>query len=180
MKRTNWMRSLWAVAAMLSFAAWPAVGSADDAPTQELKLVTYTKDVAPILNQNCVQCHRPGQIGPMSLMSYKETRPWAKGIRKAVEAKTMPPWFASPEDHGKFEEERGLTDQQIATLTRWVDEGAPMGDAADMPAPLVFKDDGWTIGKPDQVFKMEPYHVADDITDWYHHTMITANFDEDR
>lgn len=167
------------LAAMALLVAAPALVRADDAPAAGQ--VTYAKHIAPILNNNCVECHRPGQVGPMSLQNYKEVRPWAKSIRTTVESRTMPPWFASEADRGKFHEERGLTDDQIALISRWASQGAPMGDPADLPEPPVFADGGWTIGQPDQVFTMtEPFLVKDEIVDYYHHTMIPANFEEDR
>jgi mono/diheme cytochrome c family protein len=173
----------WLAAAACAFGWGMLTGGAhaDDASSGQLGQVNYTRDVAPILNASCVECHRPGQVGPMSLQSYKEVRPWARAIRQSVEGKTMPPWFAAPEDAGKFKEERVLTDTEIALISRWVEQGAPMGDPADMPETPVFDDEGWTIGTPDDVFTMvEPFEVRDEIVDYYHHTMIPANFTEDR
>lgn len=171
------------LAAGAALLIWSAAGAAqaDDAPTGAAESVTYSKHIAPILNRNCAECHRPDQAGPMSLMNYKEVRPWAKSIRKAVESRAMPPWFASEADAGKFKEERGLTSDEIALISRWVDDGAPQGDPADMPEPAVFDDSGWAFGTPDHIFKMvEPFHVNDDIVDYYHHTTIPAGFAEDR
>jgi mono/diheme cytochrome c family protein len=178
MLRKTITRLLCFAAAVALPVALPAPSIADDASSVT---VNYAKDIAPILNTNCVECHRPGQIGPMSLQNFKEVRPWAKSIRTSVQAKTMPPWFASEADRGKFKEERGLTEQQIALISDWVDQGARMGNPADLPEPPVFADGGWTIGEPDQIFTMtEPFKVKDEIVDYYHHTMIPANFDEDR
>jgi mono/diheme cytochrome c family protein len=95
--------------------------------------VTFTRDVAPILFENCVSCHRPGEIGPMALTSYEEIRPWARVIRERVETRAMPPWHASPE-HGEFANDRRLSDEAIRTVLAWVDAGAPRGDAADLPS----------------------------------------------
>jgi mono/diheme cytochrome c family protein len=108
---------------------------------------TFNKDVLPILQQNCVECHRPGAIAPMSFVSYKDARPYAKAIEKAVVTKSMPPWFADP-SVGHFKNAKVLTDDQIATITTWADKGAVEGDEKDKPAPVDFGD-GWTIGKPD-------------------------------
>src|SRR5258706_9303104 len=85
---------------------------------------TYYKDVAPILQSNCQSCHRPGEAAPMSLISYEESRPWARAIKTAVNSRQMPPWFADP-DYGLFANERRLTANEIATLTAWADAGAP-------------------------------------------------------
>src|SRR2546421_5269673 len=88
--------------------------------------VTFNKDVLPILQKNCQSCHRPGEIAPMSFLTYESTRPWAKAIKSAVLTKKMPPWFADPQD-GRFSNDRSLKPEEIDTLSRWVDESAPMG-----------------------------------------------------
>jgi hypothetical protein len=113
---------------------------------------TFNRDVLPILQKNCQECHRPGAIAPMSFMTYRDTRPYARAIARAVANKTMPPWFADPAV-GQFENEKLLTSEQIALLTAWADKGAPEGDARDMPRPVEFRDD-WTIGTPDLVITM--------------------------
>src|SRR5688572_9737986 len=107
---------------------------------------TFHKDVLPILQRNCQACHRPGEIAPMSLLTFDQTRPWARAIKTAVTAKTMPPWFADA-NYGHFENERRLTSREIATINAWVDAGAPAGREADAPPPLAFEN-GWNI-KPD-------------------------------
>ena len=114
--------------------------------------VTFHKDVVPILQQKCQGCHRPGEIGPMSFMTYSETRPWAKAMKEAVAARKMPPWFADPEFTGHFTNERSLSQQQIDTITAWVDAGAPEGNAKDAPPPVKFAE-GWSIGTPDLVIE---------------------------
>lgn len=114
--------------------------------------VTYTRDVAKILNHRCVECHRAGEAAPMSLTTYKETRPWAKAIKAAVLTRKMPPWLADPA-HGKFANDRRLSDEEVAAITGWADNGAPEGDAKDLPAPPAFVT-GWNIGKPDMVVDM--------------------------
>src|SRR5512132_2207492 len=98
--------------------------------------VTFTKDVAPIFQENCQACHRPGSIAPMSLLTYAEARPWARSIKQRVVAREMPPWFIDKNvgvEH--FSNDRSLTDRDIATITKWVDAGAPEGNPADMPPP---------------------------------------------
>src|ERR1700682_2237941 len=105
--------------------------------------LTFTKDVAPILQQNCQTCHRPGEAAPFSLLTYEQARPWAKAIRSAVLEKKMPPWFADPQ-FGKFSNDASLSQSNINTLVAWIDAGAPLGDANDMPAPKQFVE-GWTI-----------------------------------
>ena len=138
---------------------------------------SYTKDVAPILFTNCTGCHRPGEIGPMSLLTYEDVRPRAKDIRDKIDEGAMPPWHADA-PHGTFLNERGLTDQEKNTIFRWVANGAPKGDPKDMPpAPEYPK--GWSIGTPDVVFEMpEEYHVpADDVVQ-YQYFYIPTNFTE--
>src|SRR5260370_37015665 len=107
---------------------------------------TFYKDVLPILQNNCQSCHRAGEVAPMALLTYKQTRPWAAGIKTAVLTKKMPPWFADPR-YGHFSNERRLTPEQIKTLVSWVDSGAAAGDPKDGPAPLKFLD-GWNIRLP--------------------------------
>lgn len=116
------------------------------------RAVTYTRDVAPILNRHCVDCHRPGEIAPMSLTTYAEARPWAKSIRAAVATRVMPPWYADPA-HGEFANNPRLADAEIATLTTWVDAGAPEGDRRDLPTSPIAAG-GWTLGTPDRVVAM--------------------------
>jgi hypothetical protein len=111
--------------------------------------VTFNKDVLPILQNRCQDCHRPGEVAPMSFLTYKETRPWAKAIKSAILTKKMPPWFMD-QGIGHFKNERRLSTEEIDTITAWVDAGAPEGNAKDKPAPVTFAT-GWSIGKPDIV-----------------------------
>ena len=140
---------------------------------------TFTKDVAPILYKNCVSCHRAGEIGPMSLVSYDEVRPWARAIRDRVANGQMPPWFAEG-DHGRFTNERRLTDAEKATLTAWVAAGAPQGDKKDLPTVPRFAS-GWQIGTPDAIFEMpEPFAIPANGTIEYQFYEVPTNFKEDR
>lgn len=111
---------------------------------------TFTKDVAPILYQRCLECHRPGEAAPMSLRNYQEVRPWAKAIKQQVATHSMPPWDADATVN-KFSNDRRLTDTQVATLVKWADAGAPEGKGLDMPKMPEFTQ-GWVIGKPDLTF----------------------------
>jgi len=111
---------------------------------------TYTRDVAPILNANCVTCHRPGESAPMSLLSYDEVRPWAKSIQKNVSEGVMPPWHADPSTH-TFANDRSLSDDEIKTIVKWVEQGAKQGDPKDMPALPEFPSGEWRMGEPDMV-----------------------------
>jgi hypothetical protein len=135
---------------------------------------TFYQDVLPVLQESCQNCHRPnganlgGMIAPMSFMTYDETRPWAKSIAKAVDARMMPPWHASPQHHGVFVNERTLTTEQIATLVSWAQAGAPAGDPATAPAPRQFPSSEWLIGEPDLIVDMgTDYFVPDELEDQY-------------
>jgi hypothetical protein len=139
---------------------------------------TFSKDVAPILYKSCVECHRPGAIAPMSLLTFDEARPWARSIKQKVVDRVMPPWGADPHI-GKFANDPSLTDAQIKTIAAWVDGGAPEGPRASMPKPPTFTE-GWSIGKPDLVFKMtDAFKVPADGTVPYTYVTIPTNLKED-
>jgi len=141
--------------------------------------VTFTKDVAPILYSRCIECHRAGEIAPMSLMSYQETRPWAKSIKQRVVERSMPPWSADPH-YGKFSNDPSLSQKEIDTIVAWVDAGSPKGDDKDMPATPKFVE-GWTIGKPDVVLSMQEAHaIPADGTVPYLYFTIPTGFKEDK
>ena len=137
---------------------------------------TFTKDVAPIFNERCVQCHRPNDIAPMSLLDYKSARPWAKSIREAVLTGKMPPWFADPQ-FGHFSNDARLSKNEIATIKAWVDSGAKEGDPKDLPNAPVFVE-GWKLGKPDIIID-----IGQNITRYqpegiYEHFIVETNFTE--
>jgi len=115
---------------------------------------TFAKDVAPIVFEKCVTCHRLGEVAPMTLLSYEDVRPWAKVIKTKVMGREMPPWGADPEHSLKMRNDRSLSKQQIDTIVAWVDGGAPKGSDADMPPAPTFAE-GWTAGRePDVVLEM--------------------------
>jgi len=148
------------------------VFAADSAPT-------YTKDVAPIMYKNCATCHRPGDIGPMSLLTYEQTRPWAASIREKVAGNQMPPWH-STDPHGTFSNDRRLSDADKATLIKWASSGAPMGNPKDLPSMPRFAE-GWDIGTPDVVLTMpKPFNVTASGTINYQYFQIPTNFTEDK
>src|SRR5437667_6741530 len=139
----------------------------------------FTKDVMPILQSKCQGCHRPGEIAPMSFLTYKDVRPWAKAIREAVLTKKMPPWFADPH-YGKFQNDRSLAQPEIATLVAWADGGAVEGNSKDAPKPLQFVE-GWSIGKPDLVFEMpNEFAVPAAGTIEYQYIVIPLGFTENK
>ncbi len=119
--------------------------------------VTFTKDIAPILQRTCHNCHRPGNIGPMSLLTYQDARPWARSIRQQVVQRNMPPWYIDKTvGIHKFKNDPSLSDHEIDMITKWVDAGAPQGNPADMPPARQFDDsDRWHIGTPDVVVKLK-------------------------
>src|SRR5262245_39987327 len=143
--------------------------------------ITYSKDIARILQKNCQECHRPGQIGPMPLLTYDDAAGWADMIREVVASKRMPPWYADPRV-GHFRNDRSLPAADRETLLKWIDEGCAKGDDKDMPPPLKFSSD-WRIGKPDVIFTMDkPYEVTSDMPRFgipYQYFVIETNFKED-
>ena len=114
---------------------------------------TFYKNILPILQDHCQECHRPGEIGPFSLMSYETARPWAKSMRQAVLSRNMPPWHADNAHSARMANDRSLTKSEIDALVAWSDNAAPAGEPKDAQAPRAFPD-GWTIGKPDAVFDL--------------------------
>jgi hypothetical protein len=149
---------IWA-AALAASVVLPAIAAAADSSPA----ATFAKDVAPIFVEKCQECHRRGTAAPMSLTTYEEARPWAKSIRQRVITRNMPPWHLDKTvGIQEFQNDRSLTDAQIATVVRWVDAGAPMGDPKDLPPPKSWpQDEGWQLaklyGQPDLVLKSDAY-----------------------
>lgn len=137
--------------------------------------VTFHKDVLPILQRNCQTCHRPGQIAPMSFLTYSTTRPWAKAMKSAVASRKMPPWFADPKI-GHYTNDRSLKQSEIDTIAQWADSGAPEGDPKDAPVALQWPD-GWQI-QPDIIVPgpvMEvPAKPKNNVVEWISVTMPTG------
>jgi peroxiredoxin len=141
--------------------------------------VTYSRDIAPILQKSCQTCHRPGQISPFTLMSYAEAAGWADTIQEVVAANRMPPWHADPR-HGRFANDARLSEKDKKLIDEWVRGGCPEGDAAELPPPAVFPK-GWTVPTPDAVISLsEPFKVpAQGIVD-YQYIEVDPGFREDR
>jgi len=149
------------------------------APAATTTSVTFSKDVAPVLQKNCQGCHRPGEAAPFSLLTFEQARPWAKAIKQAVLSQKMPPWFADPK-FGHFSNDRSMPQADRDTIVKWVDAGAPEGDKKDLPKPLSFIE-GWNIGKPDLVFEMpEAFQVPASGTIDYQYVILPYKFTEDR
>lgn len=141
--------------------------------------VTFYKDVLPVLQKNCQECHRPGEAAPMPFLSYQQTRPFAKAIKQAVLQKRMPPWFADPHV-GKFTNDRSLSEADRQVLVSWADTGAAAGNPADAPKPAVFTE-GWRIGKPDLVIELpEPIDVPASGTIEYTYIAVPTGLTEDK
>ena len=144
--------------------------------------VTFAKDVAPILQRSCQSCHRPGEIAPMSLMTYQEVRPWARSIKTRVASREMPPWHIDKNvgiQH--FKDDPSLSDEEISTIVKWVDSGAPMGNPADMPPARQFADaNSWQIGTPDLVVKFPKKHVPAAGPDLFGELFADIPIDGDR
>ncbi len=143
--------------------------------------ITYTKHVAPILQNRCQECHRPGEVGPFTLTSYEDAVNWSEMIREVITTGQMPPWHADPK-HSSFANDRRLTDVEKKTLLGWIDGGVVKGDPADLPAAREYVE-GWRIGKPDAVFTMPrefkvPAEAKGGVR--YQHFSVPTNFDEDR
>jgi mono/diheme cytochrome c family protein len=162
------MQRLLSIGAVLAIAA-PVFAA--DAP----RSVTFSKDVAPIFQSKCQECHQPNSIAPMSLITYQDARPWARSIKERVATRQMPPWHIDKTvGVQKFKNDMSLTDEQIDTIVRWVDAGSPQGDPKDMPPakPLV-TDNEWKavrdgFGQPDLVVKSSEYTMPAEHQDvWY-------------
>lgn len=163
------------VAILIGLSALPVLFGASTSATTP----TFYKDVLPVLQKNCQNCHRPGEAGPMSFMTYESTRPWAKAIKQAVTTRQMPPWYADSH-YGKFANDRTMAAGDVKTLVDWVDGGAKPGDAKAAPAPVAWVE-GWSIGKPDVVLEMpQSFEIPASGTIDYQYIMIPTNFTEDR
>lgn len=141
--------------------------------------VTYSKQIARVFQDHCVECHRPGEIGPFALTNYEEVVGWAEMIREVVSEQRMPPWHANPE-HGKFRNDRSLTGDEKSQIDRWVAAGAPEGDKQDLPPPREYTL-GWQIGEPDAVYYMreQPYDVPAAGEVRYQYFQVDPGFKED-
>jgi len=145
--------------------------------------VTFNKNVLPIFQKHCQGCHRPGEVAPMSLLTYRDARPWAKAIKAAVATRRMPPWFVDLEwsaesQYGRFSNDRRLTDAEIGTLVAWADQGAPEGLKKDAPPELRFQN-GWNI-QPDVVVELpKPVSIPATGTIHYKFILVKTQFPAD-
>src|SRR5207247_389794 len=153
-----------------------ALGTTANAQSAPERQVTFTKDVAPILQRSCQQCHRPDSIAPMSLLTYEQARPYARAMKqRTLLARSqygrgaMPPWFIEKNiGIQKFKEDISLSDEDIALIGKWADSGAPEGNRADLPPPRVFANAAeWNLGKPDVIVKTPSVVVKGIAPDWW-------------
>jgi hypothetical protein len=159
-----------AAAGVVLALAFPVSAFAQDSPGAE---VTFTKDIAPILQRSCQKCHRPNALAPMSLIDYEEVRPWARAMRQRTGLRdkpgVMPPWFVE-KDIGiqQFKNDPSLSEEEIVKIALWAENGAPRGDPADMPPPVAFIDvKEWEIGEPDLIVSSPSVDVAGEAPDWW-------------
>ncbi|MCY4601370.1 MAG: hypothetical protein OXF27_15800 [Acidobacteria bacterium] len=170
--------------AALCVAAFPLAAAGQVEPREQ---VTFTKDIAPILQRSCQRCHRPDSLAPMSLIDYEEVRPWARSMKHRTGLRdkpgAMPPWYVE-KDIGiqHFKNDPSLSDAEIAAIAAWADGGAPRGDPADMPPPVAFIDvDAWEIGEPDLIVSSPSVEVKGDAPDWWGpHGETPSGLPEDR
>ena len=163
------MRIVLRTVIVLGALAIPASATAD---------VTFNKDVLPILQTHCQMCHRPGEVAPMSLLTFADARPWARAIKAAVLLQKMPPWPVEPQYDHEFSNAARLTPAEREILAAWADGGAAEGDAADKPAPVTFVD-GWNLN-PDLIVEMpNDFQVQATGTIEYQYMLVKANFTED-
>ena len=169
------------LALMALLLAAPSAALAQE-PAPGAGEVTFTKDVAPILQRSCQVCHRQGEMAPMSLVTYQEVRPWARSIRNRVVNREMPPWHIDKNiGIQKFKNDTSLSDAEIAVVAAWVDAGAPRGNPADMPPPVEFPDSSeWQIGEPDLVVKFPAYPVPAEGPDLFGNIYTDLDMEDDR
>jgi mono/diheme cytochrome c family protein len=184
------MRATWKMAGLIALAASAAVTmtTLKAAPAAAPANPTFTKDIAPIFQQKCEACHRPDSMAPMSLMTYEEVRPFVRGIRTRVEGRQMPPWSIDKTiGIQEFKNDRSLSEDQIATILKWIDSGSPKGDMKDMPAPMTWPEDqGWVLAKnygqkePDMVIKSTPWTQKAGANDTWWRPVVATGLTEDR
>jgi len=158
-----------------------AVRAQDSSAAAGDRQVTFTRDVAPILQRSCQTCHRPGMMAPMSLLTYQEARPWARSIKAKISNREMPPWFIDKHvGIQKYKNDPSLSEAEIQTIVKWVDQGAPQGNAADMPPARNFGElEAWHI-QPTVIVKMpKPYMLKAHGPDEFIDVTIDPGFKED-
>ncbi len=168
----------WAAASSALCVAPFAFRNSSDLPKIDVPAnPTYAKHVAPILNEHCVQCHRPGEVAPFSLIGYDNAKKWASMASVVTHSKQMPPWKAKA-GYGEFADVNQLSVEKIEILKRWNDQGTPRGNMAEEPKPPTFSSE-WALGKPDMVItQSKPYAVTAEGTDEYRNFVVKSDFKE--
>ncbi|MBI3049791.1 MAG: cytochrome c [Acidobacteria bacterium] len=178
--RTMLSRGLGAAALALGFVWLTPAALSAEVPQNP----TFTKHVAPIFQAKCEACHRPGSIAPMSLRTFDEVRPWARAIRERVQARQMPPWHIDKTvGIQEFKNDRSLSDEELATIVRWVDSGAPQGNPADMPSSKTWPDgQGWSYakvyGEPDMIVRSTPWTQKAGANDTWWKPVVSVDLTE--
>src|SRR4051794_33725583 len=174
----DWNRSssmklspVWCALLMMATAVFSAYAGEPNAE------VTFNKDIAPIFYKNCVVCHHANDIAPMSLVTFKEVRPWAAAVREAVVKRTMPPWHADP-NVGEYINDPKLSDADIATIVAWAKDGAKEGDPSQLPPAPEFHE-GWHI-TPDEIISIPETVIQAGNRDDYEYIYVPTNFTEDK
>ena len=164
---------------ILGNGAWQTRPAGMDQVTGRGSRPTFYRDVLPILQSHCQNCHRPGEVAPMPLVTYAQTRPWAKRMAAEVAMKMMPPWFADPR-FGHFANDSSLTEEQIAIFSAWAEAGAPAGDEHDAPPPRKWAE-GWNIPPPDRIVTMpKAVELPPQGEVEYTYEIVPTHFAEDR
>ncbi len=178
---TNAVRVLPRIALAAAIVIIPALATAQSSSAAG-STVTFTKDVAPILQRSCVTCHRPGESAPMSLMTYEDARPWARSIKARTTAREMPPWHIDRNiGITKFKDDPSLSDEEIAVIAKWVDSNAPRGNPADMPPPRQFPSStAWQLGTPDLVVHFPTFKMPATGPDLFGSLYAAIDLKEDR
>jgi hypothetical protein len=141
--------------------------------------VTYTRDVAPILQAKCQQCHRPNDVAPFALMTYDDAVTYSRDIQASMTLKTMPPWKPVP-GFNEFQNSYAMTDEERNTVLSWIAAGTPLGDLADMPAPLPVSDTPWQLGDPDVILTTPEFTPPPDVTDTYRCFVLPTGLTDNR
>src|SRR5580704_12781915 len=141
--------------------------------------VTFTRDVAPILQAKCQQCHRPQDVAPFALMTYDDAVTYARDIKSSLTLKTMPPWKPVP-GFNEFQDSYAITDDERNTVLAWIDAGTPMGDPADMPPPLPVSDSPWQLGDPDIILTAPEFTPPPDVSDTYRCFVLPTGLTDNR
>ncbi len=167
---------------LLTVVLGSAVVFAGDAGSGGAAAPTFSKDIAPIFQKSCDNCHHAGTSAPMSLMNYQEVRPWARSIRERVARREMPPWHLDKTAGiRQYKNDISLSDDQIATVVKWVDSGAPQGNPADLPPAIKFApEDEWFIGKPDLLVSTGDFKMYAKGSDWWIDQYAEVTLTEDR